>query len=111
LLCSTSTINLWSTNCNRMLCAHQNAVSYFPADCWECLAHPQLKTVISQSNFHVSHQWRTLNWKSCDMIWRNLQCYRAITPFSNEICPRVELDFNATFLGWVLISNLFYDIT
>lgn len=51
----TSTITPWATNCKRMLCAHQNAVTYFLADCWEYLANPQSKTVISQSNFHFSH--------------------------------------------------------
>jgi len=39
-LCCTSTITLWSTNCKRMLCEHQNAVNYFLADSWECLANP-----------------------------------------------------------------------
>lgn len=55
LLYCTSTITLWSMNYKRMLCAHQNAVNDFLADCWECLAHPQLKTVISQSDFHFSY--------------------------------------------------------
>ena len=70
-LCCTSTIILWSTNCKRMLCAHQNAVNYFPADSCTCLAHPQLKTVISQSNFHHQQSLSSFFSKDGKLVYCN----------------------------------------